>query len=226
MGKILKDVYSESLVSSSLGFKGGTCAYFFYQLPRFSVDLDFDFLENEKENRSRIFESVKKILEKHGKMKDSHIKHNTIFFLLSYSGEDHNIKFEVNTRMDISQIKEKYEFKKHLGISMLIAKKNYLFAGKIAALISRDQIAMRDIYDVWFFAKNNWDIDKEALEKRTGKSVKENLERCINIIGKINENQILQGLGELLDEEEKKWVKTKLREETLFLIKNYMLSLE
>lgn len=30
--------------SEKIAFKGGTCAYFFYNLPRFSFDLDFDML--------------------------------------------------------------------------------------------------------------------------------------------------------------------------------------
>ena len=45
MGYILKDIYADITINSLLGFKGGTCAYFFYNLPRFSVDLDFDLLE-------------------------------------------------------------------------------------------------------------------------------------------------------------------------------------
>ena len=42
MGQILKDIYTDVSISPLLGLKGGTCAYFFYGLPRFSVDLDFD----------------------------------------------------------------------------------------------------------------------------------------------------------------------------------------
>lgn len=222
MGRILRDIYADASIASLLGFKGGTCAYFFYGLPRFSVDLDFDFLKDDENDQSLVFETVKKILETHGEIKDSHIKRNTIFFLLSYGDADHNVKFEVNIRMYIPGIKDHFELKEYLGISMLVGKKPYLFASKLAALILRSEIAMRDIYDIWYFAKNNWDIDTEVLKIRTKKNVKEHLADCIALIEQVKENQILQGLGELLSEKEKTWVKTHLREEVVFLLKNYM----
>ena len=47
--KILKDIYTDSSLGPLLGFKGGTAAYLFYSLNRFSVDLDFDLLNENKE---------------------------------------------------------------------------------------------------------------------------------------------------------------------------------
>ena len=41
---------------------------------------------------------------------------------------------------------------------------------------------MRDIYDIWYFAKNNWDIDTEVLKIRTNKRVKEYLVDCIAVV--------------------------------------------
>ena len=43
MFEILRDIYRSEL-GFYLGFKGGTMLYFFYNLNRFSVDLDFDLL--------------------------------------------------------------------------------------------------------------------------------------------------------------------------------------
>ncbi|MFH1621135.1 MAG: nucleotidyl transferase AbiEii/AbiGii toxin family protein [Patescibacteria group bacterium] len=222
MGRILRDIYSDISIASLLGFKGGTCAYLFYHLPRLSVDLDFDLLEDDKNEQRLIFDAVKKILETHGEIKDSCVKRHTIFFLLSYGDADHNIKFEVNTRMHLPDIKDYFELKEYLGISMLVGKKPYLFASKLAALTLRSETAMRDIYDIWYFAKNNWDIDAEALGILTNKTVKEHLADCIALIEKVKDNQILHGLGELLDEKDKAWVKTHLRLEAIFLLKNYM----
>lgn len=62
----------------------------------------------------------------------------------------------------IPDIKEHYELEEYLGISMFVGKKDYLFASKLAALTDRRLLAIRDIYDVWFFAHNNWDIDEKA----------------------------------------------------------------
>lgn len=221
MGRILRDIYSAPAIASLLGFKGGTCAYFFYKLPRFSADLDFDLLKEGASEQRMVSETIKKILEGHGEIKDSHIKRNTIFFLLSYGDSDHNVKIEINIRMNMPGIREWYEIREHLGISMLVAKKSYLFTSKLAALTTRSETAMRDIYDIWFFAKSNWDIDAVALKNRTGKNVGEYLAHCIATIERVKDNQILQGLGELLGEREKKWVKSHLREEVVFLLKNY-----
>jgi len=65
MGRILKDIYSDTSISPLLGFKGGTCAYFFYNLPRFSVDLNFDFLGSTEAEQKIIFEKILNILKLH-----------------------------------------------------------------------------------------------------------------------------------------------------------------
>ena len=222
MGRILRDIYSNTSIAPLLGFKGGTCAYLFYNLTRFSVDLDFDLLKSEDEPTQKlVFDIIKSILKRYGEIKDSHIKRNTIFFLLSHGDADHNIKLEVNTRLLAPDIMVHYELKKYLGISMLIGKKDYLFASKLIALTTRSETAMRDIYDIWFFAKDNWDINTKMVETRTGKKVKKYLTDCITAIEKVKDNQIMQGLGELISEKDKVWVKNHLRKEVIFLLKNY-----
>ncbi len=148
MGYILKDIYADITINSLLGFKGGTCAYFFYNLPRFSVDLDFDLLEVNEKNQKIVFEKIVSILSKYGKVKNKYIKRFTIFALLSYGDDDHNIKVEVNIRKFVENIQEHYELREYLGISMFVAKKNYLFASKLSALTLRTETAMRDIYDI------------------------------------------------------------------------------
>ncbi len=222
MGQILKDIYTDISISSLLGFKGGTSAYFFYGLPRFSVDLDFDLLLNDEASQKLVFEKIESILKKYGEIKDKHIKRFTVFFLLSYGDADHNIKIEINIRLSADNIKDRYELKEYLGIPMQAAKSDYLFAGKLAALTQRKIIAMRDVYDIYFFAKNNWNIDQEMVRARTGRNTKEYLADCIVTIEKIKDNQILQGLGELLGDKDKLWVKRNLKSEAIFMLKNYI----
>ena len=96
MGQILKDIYTDVTISPLLGFKGGTCAYFFYGLPRFSVDLDFDLLVVNEENQKVVFKKIVGILSTYGQVKDQYIKRFTVFALLSYGNDDHNIKVEIN----------------------------------------------------------------------------------------------------------------------------------
>ena len=222
MGQILKDIYTDVSVSPLLGFNGGTCAYFFYKLPRFSVDLDFDLLEITDENKKIVFEKVVAILSKYGQIKDQHIKRFTVFVLLSYGDEDHNIKVEINIRKLAENMKNLYEMKEYLGISMFVAKKDYLFAGKLAALTLRTETAMRDIFDIHYFAKNRWNINIEVVKNLTGKSVKEYLPNCIAFIEKIKDSQMLHGLGELIESEKQKdWIRNHLKADAVFMLKNY-----
>ncbi len=222
MGKILKDIYLDTTISSLLGFKGGTCAYFFYDLPRFSVDLDFDLMETDAVTQKIVADKIKTVLMSYGKIKDEKIKRFTIFFLLSYGDAEHNIKIEINTRTLIPNIKDHYEIKEFLGIAMLAAKKDYLFASKLMALSERKETASRDIYDIYFFGKENWDISRSVLELRSGKTVINYLSDCVKIVEGTKDNQILAGLGELLNEKDKNWVKNSLKKETIFVLKNYL----
>lgn len=222
MGQILKDIYTDISIAPLLGLKGGTCAYFFYNLPRFSVDLDFDLFSPTQEKQKMLSEKISGILQKYGHIKDAHLKRFTIFSLLSYGDEDHNVKIEINIREQIPNIKEYYGMREYLGISMLVAKKDYLFGSKLATLTLRPETAMRDIYDVHYFAKNNWDINTEVVRALTGKNTKEQLTDCITLIEKIKDNQIVHGLGELISAQEKVWVKNKMKADTIFLLKNYL----
>lgn len=222
MGQILKDIYTDVSIAPLLGLKGGTCAYLFYQLPRFSADLDFDLLDPSEENQEMVFEKVTALLQKYGEIKDRHLKRFTVFALLSCGDEDHNIKIEINVRTLVLHIKEHFKMKEYLGISVFAAKKDYLFGGKLAALTLRSETAMRDVYDIHYFAKNHWDINAELVYALTGKGVKEYLADCISRVEHIKDSQIMQGLGALIDsEEEKKWVRSSLKTDTIFLLKNY-----
>ena len=48
---------------------------------------------------------------------------------------------------------------------------------------------------------------------------KEFLQKCIDSLEKVSNKNILSGMGELLDEKQKNWVKSKLKTETIFLLK-------
>lgn len=211
--QILKDIYSDMSIGPILGFKGGAAAYFFYHLGRFSLDLDFDLLDETKIDH--IFDHLKKIASFYGKLKDSRKKRNTIFLLLSYEEKAPNIKIEVNTR----DFGSKYEVKPYLGISMKVMAREDMFANKLAAMMERMGKTNRDIFDVWFFLKNNWPINASIVEKRTELPLKAFLQKCIVSLEKIGDRHILSGIGELLDADQKKWVKNNLRKDAIFLLK-------
>jgi len=211
--KILKDIYTDGSLGPVLGFKGGTSVYLFYELNRFSTDLDFDLLDKSKEQE--VFNKIESIVKKYGVIKEKTNKRNTLFFLLSYFEDDQNIKIEINKR----DFGSKYEVKNYLGISMLVMKKEDMFAHKLVAMTERNKIANRDIFDIYFFLNNNWGINREIVEKRTEIKFTDYLEKCIKFIESISSRNILSGMGELIDEKQKVWVKSKLQQDVIFLLK-------
>lgn len=211
--QILKDIYSDTEISPFLGFKGGTAAYIFYSLPRFSVDLDFDLLDENK--TEVIFERIKEIIKNYGQVKEARKKRFNLFFLLSYEERAQNIKVEINRRLFGSE----YEIKTHLGISMKVMKKEDMFAHKLVAMYERMGKTNRDIYDVWFFLKNNWMLNRGIVEKRSNTEFGSFIKKIISSLEEIKEQNILQGIGELLDKKQKAWAKTHLKQDTLFLLK-------
>jgi len=214
--KILKDVYTDSTIGPLLGFKGGTAVYLFYNLNRFSVDLDFDLLDAEKEDY--VFERIKKILENYGTIKEAEKKRFNLFYVLAYDDKvpgAQNIKVEINRR----EFGSKYEVKSYLGISMKVMVQEDMFAHKLCAMYERIGKTNRDIFDVWYFLQNEWPVNKKIVESRTGMSFKEFLQKCIDSLEKMTDQNILSGMGELLDAKQKDCVKAKLRTETIFLLK-------
>lgn len=214
--KILKDIYADPGISPILGFKGGTAAILFYGLDRFSVDLDFDLLDSEKEDY--VFERVKAILEHYGKLKQARKKRFNLFYVLSYNEKDinvQNIKVEINRRAFGS----KYAVKSFLGISMQVMIMEDVAAHKLCAMYERIGKTNRDIFDAHFFLDHDWPINKKIVEERMGMPYKEFLEKAIEIMEKFDDRDILGGMGELLTESQKDWARAKLKTETIFQLK-------
>ncbi len=211
--QILKDIYTDSSLGPMLGFKGGTAANFFYDLGRFSVDLDFDLLNKDKE--AIVFAKIEKILLKYGTIKEKYKKKNTLLLIISYNEKSQNIKVEINRRIFGSS----YELKNYLGVPMLVMVREDMFAHKLVAVLERTKTAHRDVYDIWYFLKNRWPINKEIVENRTAINIKDHLKKCIAFVESLSDRNILSGMGELLDEKQKAWAKINLRKETVFLLK-------
>lgn len=211
--KILKNIYSDTTLAKSLGFKGGTAAYLCYGLPRTSVDLDFDLLLPE--NKDYIWNRLRVILEKHGDIQDSYMKRMTMFFLLRYQKGAWHIKHDISLRPTTA----KFFPISYLGIPLLVMDKNGMLAGKLSALLTRKRFAARDLFDLWFFLNHDWPIDKAIVKEKTNQDIQHAYALAIKKVESIPDNHLLQGVGELLDNKQKTWVKIKLKSELIFLLK-------
>jgi len=213
MLKILKDIYTDTSISSYLAFKGGTAAMLFYGLPRNSVDLDFDILDPEKEEL--VFRRIQKLVSVYGKITEAIIKRNYILVVISYGTGLPQLKIEINRQ----QFGSNYSNMSLLGIPMLVMNKSDMFAHKLMAMYERMGRTSRDIFDVRFFAQNDWEINKAMVEKRSGKTFVKIINECIISLEKMSEAHILDGLGELLDERQKDSTRAKLKADTIFQLK-------
>lgn len=211
--QILKDIYTDTSLGSVLGFKGGTAAYLFYRLERFSVDLDFDLLDSEQE--SSVYKKLEVILDQYGVIKEKHRKQHTLLFVLSYDDQAQNIKIEVNLR----NFGSSFQLKNYLGIPMLVMVREDMFAHRLVAMLERKKTANRDVYDVWHFLKNHWPVNKQIVEKRTRISFKDYLRKCLALVESLTDRNILAGMGELLDEKQRNWARANLKKDTIFLVK-------
>ncbi|KKP98053.1 MAG: hypothetical protein US25_C0012G0007 [Candidatus Moranbacteria bacterium GW2011_GWE1_36_7] len=210
---LLTDIY-KSPAGAYLGFKGGTMFYFFHQLDRFSVDLDFDLLDESK--NEFVSEVVRQILLDYGTIKDEMDKYNNIFFLLSYGEGEHGVKIEISKKI---WPQNSYEIKNFYGTDVKVLKLEDAFAHKFVASTERKRTANRDFYDIFFFLKKNVTFNDKIIFERTGKNEKEFLIFLKNFLEKKElKNGILEGLGELLDEKRKQWVKNELKNELLGLL--------
>ena len=213
---ILRGIYSDPVLRNTLGFKGGTAALLFYKLPRLSVDLDFDLLDSDK--KKEVFIRLQKLLPQFGTVREATEKQYTLFFLVSYQKGERNLKIEISKRAHQAS----YLIKNYLGISVLVMQEPDMAAHKLSAILTRKKFASRDLFDFWYFLKNNWLITEGIVKSQCGISLSEALKKVEEKVDSIKNTDLLSGLGELLDNKQKSWVREKLKDELLFQLQLYL----
>ena len=192
---ILKEIFIEDY-AKNIAFKWWTACYFLHWLDRFSTDLDFDILKWDLILEDKIID----ILKKYWEIK----KWRNI--ILSYSNNDDNIKIDLCRSIWKNN---EYEIINFFWTDITVQKKSTIYANKLVALTERN--TNRDIYDVWFFMKNNWEINDSIILERTWKTKKELFQNIHDKLSSLWENyKILDGLWEVLDVKQKAYVKEKL----------------
>ena len=213
--QILKDVYSDLELANYLGFKGGTALMFFYDLPRFSIDLDFNLLSADKEEL--VYKKVREIVLKYGSIFDEAKKYFGPLIVLDYGVGERKLKVEISKRF----FEDRYEMKNLLGFNVMVMSISDMFAHKLCALTDRSTVTHRDIFDTWFFMQRNTPLNKRIVEHRMKVELAVHLENCINLLESLSSNRLLDGLGELMNAEMKRFVRNKLLAETITLLRFY-----
>ncbi len=207
---VLNFIYG-SKWGKNLIMKGGTTLKFCFGLPRLSEDLDLD-IENDKEFQLIDFsQDLTKYFHETLKYPDFTLKiagNQRIIYLkfpvlsvigLSTIPNESNI---LHIRIDLSQIKTKvYQVEVSVkSISFLTTlirhySLPYLFAGKLAAILTRQtlegtvktaRVKGRDYYDLIWFLEKNIIPDWKFLEAQTGISQQQAIDILDDKVKKLN----------------------------------------
>lgn len=185
---------------------------FFYDLPRFSVGLDFTLIDKEQERF--VFDSLLNVAKKYGEIVDSNLGFFGPKVVLSYGRSSWNLKIEVsnrywNERSDILTLD---------GFSLNVMSLPDMYAHKLIALEDRNGIATRDIFDICFFERLEVFPNEEIIKQRKGCSLLEQLTLDLSILETFPNNRILSSLAPLLTPDHVKWARTHLLSEVISLL--------
>ena len=224
--RILKEVYDNQTIRSSLGFKGGTAAYLFYNLPRFSVDLDFDLLPHAKKGTDtmrNLFHAVFRRLDL--EVKDE--SKTTLLFLLRYKANS-----EQRNTIELDAVEEGFtsnayqpEYLSELDRYMNCHTVETMFGNKLVALIDRYEkhfaIAGRDLYDIHFFFTHEYTYIPEIITERRNVEPTIYLQELITFINtKVTQTIIDQDLNTLLPYKTFRKIRGVIKQETLVLLQD------
>jgi predicted nucleotidyltransferase component of viral defense system len=155
-----------------LAFQGGTALRFLFDLPRFSEDLDFA-LERPEDNfdLGKFLGKVQREFEKENyevqlKMYPTKVVHSGfvrfpgLLYELGLSGQRTqvlSIKLEVDTSPPAGAGLETTVVRRHVLLQLQHHDQASLLAGKLHALLQRDYVKGRDIYDLfWYLSNRRW----------------------------------------------------------------------
>lgn len=193
---------AKSDAGSHLAFKGGTALKLFYELPRYSEDIDYDFLG--KISPPEMMDILKTVVfKKRWEVTDDAVKYNTILLELRFGGPERNfrIKIEISTRKK----KLKKTIQSLRGVPVLTLEPSFLMAEKLITFIERQ--AGRDIFDAWFILSNAFTLDESLLVDHFG-GLGNFFSTLLEVIQKADSKKILRDTGKLLSIDHRNWIKT------------------
>jgi hypothetical protein len=156
----------------TLAFHGGTSLRFLYNIPRYSEDLDFALERDPKAYDFRAYlqrierdftaetYTIDVKLNEKGVVNNAFIRFRGLLYELGLSGyktEVLAIKIEVDTNPPPQAGLMTTSLYKHVLLNLQHHDPATLFSGKLHAILQREYLKGRDVYDLWWYmAQPEW----------------------------------------------------------------------
>lgn len=231
--QLLIAVVDDQYLSQFICFKGGTCAEMSGFLDRFSVDLDFDIVRkvDEKKFRSRIKMITKRLdliddnkqslASKAGKNKES------LFFNFKYKApqnQRNKLKFSFFQNIVASNVYEP-RFLPEINRTVTCQTIGTMFANKLVTPIDRyerhKEIEGRDIYDIYHFFQQGYELNEAVVKERTKLELNEYVKKLVKFIDEnVTDKMIAEDLNMLLPLPKFTKIRKTLKQDTLLYLRN------
>ena len=211
---------AKSRAGSQIAFKGGTALKLFFDLPRYSEDIDYDSLPGI--SAQRLIKTIRDLFAKRRwEITDEAIKYFTILLELRFAGPERHfrVKIEISTR----EKELETTILSFRGVPILTLEPSFLMTEKLLTFVDRQ--AGRDIFDAWFILEHGYPL-KESLIKRTFTGYKGFYQAMLNIVEKADTKKILRDTGKLLGKDHRNWIRTSFLPDFAQLIRDKISSLQ
>jgi predicted nucleotidyltransferase component of viral defense system len=213
-------VLAKSEAGSNIAFKGGTALKLFYNLPRYSEDIDYDSLSTiPPQKLMGIIKSA--IAKRRWEITDDAVKYHTVLLELRFAGPERNfrVKIEISTRE--KELKTNIESLR--GVPVLTLEPSFLMTEKLITFVERQ--AGRDIFDAWFILNNAYALDEPMIMKNFGDN-KSFFRAILAVINNTESTKMLRDTGKLLSLDHRNWIKTSFLSDFERLVRNKIKSLK
>lgn len=225
MYRLLSAIADDPFLVAWLRFKGGTCAAMRGLIQRFSIDLDFDLINETKSSEiSRHLEIIFKKLGLTIKDKSQYVPQ----YFLQYPKIEENPRNSIKIDIVFPAPKNnQYELIRFSDIDRILSCHTIptIFAHKLIAVIARwertGSIASRDLFDVHTFLMKGFDYEESIIREVRGMSGRDFCNILQDFIQKNITQQIIdQDLNILLPPVDFQKIRKILKQETLLLLKS------
>lgn len=231
MYRIISAIADDSLLSSLLRFKGGTCAAMREVIERFSVDLDFDLIDSKKSDAVSVhFEIIFKKFGLEIKNKSKRAPQYFLRYPKIAENSRNTIKIDVAFPAAKNNIYEPVRFTEIDRILHCYTIPT-MFAHKLIAMIARwertGNPASRDLFDIHTFFIKGYEYDKEIIRELRGVDAMVFLQELHDFVRKeVTQQHIDQDLNTLLLPQEFQRVRKFLKQETLMFLNDEIRALK